>query len=75
MTSIKVRDIDLGAFQILSVGIWWVIDIVTWLFFSGVWSPVGDSSGSRVAFTLASLSLNVLRVSNLEFISANIAVI
>jgi len=36
VTSIKVRDIDLGAFQILSVGIWWVIDIVTWLFFSGV---------------------------------------
>jgi len=36
---------------------------------------MGDSGGSRVTSTLSSLSSNVLRVSNLAFILANIVAI
>ena len=68
-------DIDLHDFQILSIEIGGLSVLLRWLFLGGISSPVGDSIGSRVASTFASLSSNVLKVSNLAFVSANIATI
>ena len=67
VTSLKVGNIDLDAFQKLSIGIRWVINVVT--------SIVSRWGFITLDSTLVSLSLNILRVSNLTFISANIAAI
>ena len=71
----QVGDINLDIFQILSIGLGGLSILLHQFFLGGVWLSMGDSGDSCVAFTLVNLSLNVLRVSNLAFISANIIAI
>jgi len=64
VTSVKVRDIDLDAFQIMSIkiGLDMLSVLLRRLFLGGVRSPVGDLGGSCMASTLVSLSSNIAAI-------------